>query len=92
MTDVGGVAADQLLSYIERVERLQEEADGIAADIKDVFKEAKSNGFDVKTMREVLKIRKLDEIVRQEREALLELYKRALGMVGSDGQLMREAA
>jgi uncharacterized protein (UPF0335 family) len=92
MTDVGGVAADQLLSYIERIENLEEEKAGVSADIKNVFAEAKSNGFDVKTMREIIKIRKLEAIVRQEQETLLELYKRALGMVGSDGQLVREAA
>ncbi len=81
MTDVGGVAADQLRSYIERVERLEEEKSGIAADIKDVFAEAKGNGFDVKTMRQIIRLRKLEEIDRQEQETLLDLYKRALGML-----------
>ncbi|WP_084627943.1 DUF2312 domain-containing protein, partial [Elstera litoralis] len=57
MTDVGGVAADQLRSYIERIERLEEEKAGIAADIKDVFAEAKGNGFDVKTMRQIIRLR-----------------------------------
>ncbi|GFZ88086.1 DUF2312 domain-containing protein [Elstera cyanobacteriorum] len=80
MTDVGGVAADQLRSYIERIERLEEEKAGIAADIKDVFAEAKGNGFDVKTMRQILRLRKLEEVDRQEQETLLDLYKRALGM------------
>ena len=80
MTDVGGVAADQLRSYIERIERLEEEKAGIAADIKDVFAEAKGNGFDVKTMRQILRLRKLEELDRQEQETLLDLYKRALGM------------
>lgn len=81
MTDVGGVAADQLRSYIERIERLEEEKAGIAADIKDVFAEAKGNGFDVKTMRQIIRLRKLEEIDRQEQETLLDLYKRALGML-----------
>lgn len=81
MTDVGGIAADQLRSYIERVERLEEEKAGIAADIKDVFAEAKGNGFDVKTMRQIIRLRKLEEIDRQEQETLLDLYKRALGML-----------
>ncbi|WP_395825598.1 DUF2312 domain-containing protein [Elstera sp.] len=84
MTDVGGVAADQLRSYIERVERLEEEKAGIAADIKDVFAEAKGNGFDVKTMRQISRLRKLEEIDRQEQETLLDLYKRALGMLETD--------
>ena len=81
MTDVGGVAADQLCSYIERVERLEEEKAGITADIKNVFDEAKWNGFDVKTMRQIIRLRKLEEIDRQEQETLLDLYKRALGML-----------
>jgi uncharacterized protein (UPF0335 family) len=85
MTDVGGVAADQLRSYIERIERLEEEKAGMAADIKDVFAEAKGNGFDVKTMRQIIRLRKLEEIDRQEQETLLDLYKRALGMIESGG-------
>ncbi len=80
MTDVGGVAADQLCSYIERIERLDLEKAGIAADIKDVFAEAKGNGFSVQTMRQIIRLRKLEEIDRQEQETLLELYKRALSM------------
>jgi uncharacterized protein (UPF0335 family) len=79
--DVGGIAAAQLLSLIERIERLEEEKAGIAADIKDVFAEAKGNGFDVQTIRQVLRLRKLEEIDRQEQETLLDLYKRALGML-----------
>ena len=86
MTDVGGVAADQLRSYIERVERLEEEKSGIAADIKDVFAEAKGNGFDVKTMRQIIRLRKLEEIDRQEQETLLDLYKRALGMLENQSE------
>ncbi|MBO6562692.1 MULTISPECIES: DUF2312 domain-containing protein [Nisaea] len=80
MTDVGGIAADQLRSYIERIERLEEEKAALAADIKDVFAEAKGNGFDVKTMRQILKLRKLDKDDLQEQEHLLELYKVALGI------------
>lgn len=80
MTDVGGIAADQLRSYIERIERLEEEKAALAADIKDVFAEAKGNGFDVKTMRQILKLRKLDKDDLQEQEHLLELYKLALGI------------
>ncbi len=80
MTDIGGITAEQLRSYIERIERLEEEKAGIAADIKDIFAEAKGNGFDVKTMRQVLKIRKMDASDRDEQEALLDLYMHALGM------------
>ncbi|WP_323798042.1 DUF2312 domain-containing protein [Nisaea sp.] len=80
MTEVGGIAAEQLVSYIERIERLEEEKAALAADIKDVFAEAKGNGFDVKTMRQILKLRKLDKDDLQEQEHLLELYKRAIGL------------
>ena len=80
MTEVGGIAAEQLVSYVERIERLEEEKAALAADIKDVFAEAKGNGFDVKTMREILKLRKLDKSDLQEQEHLLELYKRAIGV------------
>ena len=78
--NVGGIAGDQLRSYIERIERLEEEKAALAADIKEVFAEAKANGFDVKIMRQVLKLRKMDKDDRDEVETLLELYKRALGM------------
>ena len=77
---VGGIAGDQLRSYMERIERLEEEKAALAADIRDVFAEAKANGFDVKIMRQVLKLRKMDKDDRDEVETLLELYKRALGM------------
>ena len=80
MTDVGGITAEQLRSYIERIERLEEEKAAIAADVREVYTEAKSNGFDVKIMRQVLRLRKLDHDDRSEQEALLDLYKRALGM------------
>lgn len=80
MTDGSNVAADQLRLFIERVERLEEEKKGIADDVKDVYTEAKANGYDVKTMREMVKLRKLDTNVRQERDALLETYRNALGL------------
>ncbi|MEL0003571.1 MAG: DUF2312 domain-containing protein [Rhodospirillales bacterium] len=80
MTDVGGITAEQLRSYVERIERLEEEKAAIAADVREVYAEAKSNGFDVKIMRQVLRLRKLDHDDRSEQEALLDLYKRALGM------------
>lgn len=73
------VAAGQLRSVIERIERLEEEKKAIADDIKDVYGEAKSNGFDTKVLRQVVRIRKLDQAERQEQEALLDLYLAALG-------------
>lgn len=78
--NIGGIAGDQLRSYIERIERLEEEKQALMADIKDVFAEAKGNGFDVKIMKEILKMRKLDKDDLAEQETLLDLYKRALGM------------
>lgn len=81
MPTVGGVAGDQLRSYIERIEKLEEEKAAIAIDIREVFAEAKANGFDVKTMRQVLKLRKMEHSERDEQEHMLDLYKRALGML-----------
>ena len=76
------VAADQLKDLIERIERLEEEKAGIAGDIKDVYAEAKSNGFDTKALRRIVSIRKQDHAERQEQEAILDLYMQALGMGG----------
>ena len=80
MAKTGGVEATKLKSYIERIERLEEDKAGIASDVRDVFAEAKSNGFDTKTMRQVLKLRKMKSNERSEQEYMLDLYKRALGM------------
>lgn len=80
MSDVAGITAEQLRSYVERVERLEEEKAGISADIKDVFAEAKGNGFDTKIMKQIIKLRKLDKDERDEQQTLLELYMHALGM------------
>lgn len=80
MVKVGNVAGDKLKSYIERVEKLEEEKAAIASDIRDVFAEAKSNGFEVKILRQIIKLRKLDANERDEMEHLLETYLRALGM------------
>lgn len=77
----GGVAADQLRSIIERIERLTEEKDAIVADIRDVFAEAKGNGFDVKALRQIIKLRKMDAGERDEQECVLDMYRRALGML-----------
>ena len=78
--EVGGIAADRLRSLIERIERLEEEKKAIAGDIRDIFAEAKSAGFDVKVMREILKLRKMDAADRDEKEILLETYCKALGL------------
>ena len=84
MTTTGhnsGVSHDQLRSVIERIERLEEEKAATSADIKEVYAEAKGNGFDTKTIRQLVRIRKQDASERQEAEALLELYMNALGML-----------
>lgn len=73
------IAADRLRSFIERVERLEEEKAAITNDVKEVYAEAKGEGYDVKTMRQVVKLRKMDRADRQEQEALLELYLSAIG-------------
>ena len=80
MGDVGGVAGERLRSCIQRIERLEEEKKTISDDIREVFAEAKSSGFDPKIMRQVLKIRKMETAERQEMDALLETYLAALGM------------
>jgi len=75
-------AKDQLKAIIERIERLEEEKKAIADDIKDVYAEAKANGFDTKALRTVVRLRKQDVEERQEQEAILETYLNALGMLG----------
>ena len=81
MVNVGGVAGDQLRSFIERVERLEEEKANIAADIREVFAEAKGTGFDIKAMRGIIKLRKMEASERDEQEHMLDLYRRVLGML-----------
>ena len=81
-----GIARDQLKSVIERIERLEEEKQAIADDIKEVYAEAKGNGFDTKIIRQVIRIRKQDTAERQEQEALLDVYLAALGMALSNDQ------
>jgi uncharacterized protein (UPF0335 family) len=78
MTEVGGVAADRLRSFIERIERLEEEKAALAADIKEIYSEAKGTGFDIKVIRMIVRLRKMDTSDRQEQEQILDLYKRAL--------------
>jgi uncharacterized protein (UPF0335 family) len=81
----GTAASRQLKSFVERIERLEEEKKGIADDIRDIFAEAKGQGFDTKVMRQVIRLRKKDAAERQEEEALLDLYLHALGMLGNAG-------
>jgi uncharacterized protein (UPF0335 family) len=81
MTDVGGIAGERLKSFIERIERLEEEKRTLAEDIKEVFAEAKGTGFDTKIMRQIIRIRRMDKDDLDEQETLLDIYKRALGML-----------
>jgi uncharacterized protein (UPF0335 family) len=83
MPDVGGIAGERLRSFIERIERLEEEKRALAQDIKEVYAEAKGTGFDVKIMRQIVKIRKMDQNELDEQETLLDVYKRALGMTAA---------
>ncbi|MBI1260930.1 MAG: DUF2312 domain-containing protein [Rhizobiales bacterium] len=78
--NTGGIAHDQLRSVVERIERLEEEKAALANDIKEVYAEAKGNGFDTKILRTVIRLRKQDKAERQEQEAILDLYLHALGM------------
>ena len=75
-----GIAADQLRSYIERIERLEEEKRELSADIRDVYAEAKGNGFEPKVMRRVVALRRMETADRQELDALLDLYRNAVGV------------
>jgi uncharacterized protein (UPF0335 family) len=81
MADAGGIAADRLKSFIERIERLEEEKAAIAGDIKEVYSEAKSSGFETKIMRQIVRLRKMDVQERTEQEQLLDVYKQAVGMM-----------
>ena len=76
----GPVSADRLKSFVERIEKLEEERKAISGDIRDVYSEAKGVGYDVKTMRRIVSLRKMDPAERDEQEALLDTYKHALGM------------
>lgn len=79
-TQVNNIAGEKLLSFIERIERMEEDKAAIAADIKDVYAEAKGTGFDVKIMRKIIRLRKMEEHDRSEQEEILDLYKHSLGM------------
>ncbi|MBF0310742.1 MAG: DUF2312 domain-containing protein [Magnetococcales bacterium] len=79
-SDVHGIAGPILIQYLERIERLEEEKSGILEGIREVFAEAKGNGFDVKIMRELLKLRKMERDELDEQETMLHLYRQAIGM------------
>ncbi len=80
-TKAGPISADRLKSFIERIEKLDEERRAIGSDIKDVYSEAKGVGYDVKTMRKIISMRRMEPADRAEEETLLDVYKHALGMV-----------
>jgi uncharacterized protein (UPF0335 family) len=86
MADVGGIAGDRLKSFIERIERLEEERKTLSNDIKEVYAEAKGTGFDVKIMRQVIRIRRMDKDDLDEQETLLDIYRRALGMLPAESE------
>ena len=80
MSDIGGVASERLKAFVERIERLEEEKKALADDIRDVYSEAKGAGFDVKILRQVIRLRKMEPNDRNEMEEVLTIYLRALGM------------
>jgi uncharacterized protein (UPF0335 family) len=81
VNDDGGVAADQLRSFVERIERMEEEKAGIAGDIRDVYAEAKAMGFDAKILKRIISFRKKDKAEQDEEDALFEMYANALGLI-----------
>jgi uncharacterized protein (UPF0335 family) len=91
MPDVGGIAGERLRSFIERIERLEEEKRTLAADIKEVYAEAKGTGFDAKIMRQIIRLRRMDKDDVDEQETLLDIYKRALGMLPDAGSASEAA-
>ena len=78
--DTGGIAVDRLRSIIERIERLEEERKALANDIKDIYTEAMSAGFDVPVIRRIIQVRKKEPAEVEEQETLFDIYRRALGM------------
>lgn len=87
VTNYGGIEGSHLRQYIEKIEKLEEEKKSIAEDMKEVFAEAKAQGFDTKIMRKVISLRKMDAADREEQDTLLDIYCHALGMIPSpDGE------
>lgn len=81
MAFYGGMSAEHLKQFIERIERLEEEKKNISEDLKEIYAEAKGGGFDTKTMRQIIKLRKMEANDVEEQEHMLDIYKRALGML-----------
>ena len=81
MNDVAGVSGDRLRSFVERIERLEEEKKALSDDIREVYSEAKGTGFDVKVIRYIVRLRKMDSSDRNEMEEMIDVYKRAIGMM-----------
>jgi uncharacterized protein (UPF0335 family) len=79
-TKTGGIAADRLRSLVDRIERLEEERKALGSDIRDIYAEAKSAGFDVKVLRQLIRVRRQEPADVEEQETLLDVYRRALGM------------
>lgn len=86
MTEPGGIAAAQLKAIVERIERVEEEIKASQDDRRDIYLEAKANGYDVKALRTIVRLRKLDRAEREEAEALVDLYAHALGMAPEPGE------
>jgi uncharacterized protein (UPF0335 family) len=80
MADVGGVASERLKSFVDRIERLEEEKAALAGDIREIYSEAKGTGFDIKVLRQIIRLRKMESSDRAEMEELIDVYKRALEM------------
>ncbi len=80
IVDIQGTSADRLRSIVERIERLEEEKTALGADISDVYSEAKGAGFDTKVLRQIIRLRKMDQADRREQEEILDVYKRALDL------------
>ena len=80
MAEIGGESADRLRSFVDRIERLEDEKAALAADIREVYSEAKGVGFDIRALRQIVRLRKMDQAERREQEELLDLYKRVLGL------------
>ena len=80
MAEIGGVSTDRLRSFVDRIERLEEEKQALAADIREVYSEAQGAGFDVKVMRQLIRLRKMDKNDRSQMEEILHVYERALDM------------
>jgi uncharacterized protein (UPF0335 family) len=91
MPTVGGIGGEQLKSLIERIERLEEERRALAEDIKEVYAEARGNGFEPKIMRQIVRMRRRDQDDLDEEETLLTLYKRAIGMLPPPAEEARAA-